>query len=361
MTKLWIPGPTEVRPEILAELARPMIGHRSPAMTELIESLDPGLGQAFGLWDDTTARVGVGTHSATAMMEASLHGAGQRILCIAGGAFARRWHQIAERLGKDTRLFEVEPGKLLDDVHLADVLDREGPFDAVTLVVNETSTGVCTPIQHVSNVLQAFPDTLLLCDVVSYLAGGPVEFDEYCLGLAFAGVNKALALPPGITVFCVSEDYVERAESEPRPSWYLDPLRTLEGHEARRTPTTPAIPHYRALARQLADIETEGWDARFERHARMRARTLEWAAGHGLAPFPEEAAQSPTVSCIDAAGLDVAAFVQGLKDKGFEISNGYGDLKGKTFRIGHMGDHSEADLETLLSAADEVLAGLKGS
>ena len=356
MTQLWIPGPTQVRPEILAEMSRPMVGHRSPEMAELVAAVDPGLARAFGLWEDTTAQVGVANHAATGMMEAALHGAGPRILALVGGAFGRRWAEIATLLGKDLRVVEVEAGRLVDDVHLADVLDREGPFDAVTLVVNETSTGTCTPIQHVSNVLQAFPDTLLLCDVVSYIAGAPVDFDEHCLGFAFAGVQKAFALPPGLTVFCASEEYVERAEDQPRPSWTLDPLRTLRGHAARKTPATPSIPHYRALVRQLADIEVEGWEERFERHRRMQRRTLEWAAGHGLEPFPEEAALSPTVACLRAGTVDVGALVSGLAERGFQISNGYGDLKGKTFRIGHMGDHREEQLEELLAAADKTLA-----
>lgn len=178
MTELWIPGPTQVRPELLAEMAGPMIGHRSKEMTELVASVDPGLHKAFGLWDDTTAHVGVANHSATGMMEAALHGAGDRVLCLVAGAFAKRWADIARILGKNVQVMEVEWGTLVDDVALADTLDRDGPFDAVTLVVNETSTGVCTPPKHVSNVLQAFPDTLLLCDVVSYIAGAPVDFDE---------------------------------------------------------------------------------------------------------------------------------------------------------------------------------------
>ena len=354
-TKLWIPGPTEVRPEILAEMARPMVGHRSPEMADLVASVDPGLHRAFGLWDDTTARVGVANHSASGMMEAALHGAGERILCIDGGAFAKRWSGIARLLGKNVQVMEVEWGALVDDTLLADTLDRDGPFDALTLVVNETSTGVRTPIQHVSNVLQAFPDTLLLCDVVSYIAGAPVDFDEHCLGLAFAGVQKAFALPPGITVFCASADYVERAQSVDRPSWTLDPLRALDGHTARKTPATPSIPHYRALAKQLADIDTEGWSERFARHERMRDRTLQWAGKRGLEPFPVADALSPTVSCIRSGNIDVAALTAGLLDQGFAISNGYGPLKGETFRIGHMGDHTEAGLEELLAAADEVL------
>ncbi len=354
---LWIPGPTEVRPAIAAEMARPMIGHRSSDMADLVASLDPGLKLAFGLWDDSTARVGVGNHSASGMMEAALHGAGQRVLSIVGGAFAKRWFQIAETIGKDAVALEVEWGRAVDDSTLADKLDRDGPFDAVTMVVNETSTGVYTPIQHVSNVLQAFPDTLLLCDVVSYIAGGPVDFDTNCCDFAFAGVQKAFALPPGITVFCVSENYAERASGLERRSWYLDPMRTLEGHEARKTPVTPSIPHYRALAKQLADITAAGWEERFAKHERMRERTLEWAAGHGCEPFPAEGWRSPTVSCLRAGPVDVAKLVDGLKARDYVISNGYGPLKGETYRIGHMGDHTEEGLEELLTAADEVLAG----
>jgi len=289
-------------------------------------------------------------------MEAALHGVGERVLCLAGGPFGKRWAEIARLLGKDVRVLEVPQGRLVDDAELSDTLDRDGPFDAATLVVNETATGTRTPIQHVSNVLQAFPDTLLLCDVVSYLGGAPVDFDEHCLGFAFAGVQKCLALPPGITVFCASAEYVERAESRPRRSFTLDPVRTLRGHIERKTPATPSISHYFALARQLADIEREGWDARFERHARLQVRTLAWARGHGLAPFPEEPALSPTVSCLRAGALDVARLIAGLKRRGLAISNGYGDLKGLTFRIGHMGDHTEQGLAELLAAADEVLA-----
>lgn len=353
--KLWTAGPTEVRPAILAEMARPMISHRSEAMAELMERIDPGLARAFGLWEDSTAHVGVANHSASGMMEAALHGAGDRVLCIVNGPFGARWAEIARMLGKDVRVLDVTPGRLVDDVALSDALDRDGPFDAVALVVNETATGALTPLRHVSNVLQAFPDTLLLCDVVSYLGGAPVEFDEHCLGFAFAGVQKALALPPGISVFCASDEYVERAESRPRRSFTLDPLRTLRGHEARRTPATPSIPHYCALARQLQDIAQEGWNARFERHARLQARTLAWARARGFEPFPEEAALSPTVSCLRAGGVDVGRLVAGLKRRGFAISPGYGDLREQTFRIGHMGDHTEEGLEELLAAADEAL------
>lgn len=369
---LWIPGPTEVRPEILAECARPAIGHRTQAMVELTERLDPGLQLAFGLEPDSTAHVAVHTSSATGLMEMAVRGAGKKILSVVNGAFSKRWFQIAGLCGLECSKLEVTWGSAVDPAELDRVLTEEGPFDAVTLVVNETSTGVSTPLAPIAKVMAKHANTLLLCDVVSYIAGAPIDFDTNGVDFALAGVQKAFALPPGLAVFCASEAYLERARKQENRGFYLDPVRILEGHEARKTPATPSTPLYYALAKQLEDITAgvtlpacdqgktgaAAWTARFEKHNRMQARTVEWAKSHGseLLPAPEHA--SPTVSCLRKGNLNVAALVAGLKERGFEISNGYGDLKGETFRIGHMGDHTEAGLEELLNAADEVLGAL---
>lgn len=364
---LWIPGPTYVRPEVLAEQEAPLIGHRSAAMVDLIASLDPGLRLAFGLRDGSGSQVAVGTHSATAMMEGSLHGVGPRILVCVNGAFSERWGEIARLLGKDVVVLEFEWGRVVDPTCLAETLTSAGPFDAVTLVVNETSTGVRTPHDSIAPVLEQHPDTLLLVDVVSSIAGYAIDFDANGVDFALAGINKALALPPGLCVFAASERYLESARARERACWYIDPVRTLDGHVARKTPATPAITLYRALARQLADIGAgwlEGgdfataaaaWNARFERHERMRERALEWARSHGIEPFPEEAGWSPTVSCFRAGDLDVPSLSAGLAARGETVGGGYGPLKTETFRIGHMGDHTEAGLETLLVAFDEVV------
>ena len=370
---LWIPGPTEVRPEILAACASPAIGHRSQAMRDLIARLDPHLRLAFGLAESSTSQVATHSVSASGMMEASLRGVGPRVLCVENGAFSRRYRQMAEILGKQVTTLEVTWGEGVTPDALRRALEEQGPFDAVTLVCNETSTGVRTPLASVAGVMRDFADTMLLVDLVSYIAGAPVDFDVHGLDFGLAGVQKAFAVPPGITVFCASERYVERARSIDARSWCLDPVKVLEGHVQRKTPATPATPQYFGLAQQLEDITNgvtlpegerhksgaEAWQARFERHQRMQRRTAEWAAGHGLELYPAAEFASPTVSCVAAGSLDVAHLVAGLKERGYEISNGYGDLKGKTFRIGHMGDHTEQGLEALLAAADEVLARAK--
>ena len=366
---LWIPGPTEVRPELLQELTRPMIGHRSQEMTELVERTDPGLRFAFGTEASSGSAVAVGTHSATAMMEGALSGVGPRVLSIVNGAFSKRWGQIATCMQKDAHIHELPLGEAIRPEALAELLEQHGPFDAVTLVVNETSTGVRTDVAQLRPVLAAHPDTLLLVDVVSAIAGYAIDLDANGIDFALAGINKALALPPGLTVMAASARYLEVARRQERTTWYLDPVRTIDGHAKRKTPTTPCIPLYRALVRQLEDITdgvslpeadrsargAEAWNARFAKHARMQARTLAWAAGHGIHPFPAPELCSATVSCLRADGIDVSVLLEGLAARGETIGNGYGDLKGKTFRIGHMGDHTEAGLEALLATADDVL------
>ena len=372
-TKLWIPGPTEVRREILAECARPMIGHRGAAMTALIGRLDPGLRLAFGLDEGSDAHVAVHTTSATGIMEASLKGVGPRVLCAVNGAFSKRWFEIAGLLGKDAVSIDAPLGSAVAPEAIERALEERGPFDAFTLVSNETSTGVRTPLAPVARVLEKHPRTRFLVDLVSYIAGAPVDFDKNRIDLGFAGVQKALALPPGITVLCASARYLAGAKEEKHRGFYLDPVKIVEGHEKRATPCTPAIGLYYALARQLEDVSNgvalparnqgkkgaEAWRARFEEHARMQRATEAWARNHdlGMLPAPEHA--SPTISCVKAGSLDVQRLIADLKERGHEIGNGYGDLKGKTFRIGHMGDHTEAGLAEMLALASEVVAAIR--
>jgi len=357
---LWIPGPTQVRPEILAECARPMIGHRSRAMTELTERLDPGLKLAFGLAAGSRAHVAVHTTSATGLMEAALRGVGPRILCLVNGAFSKRFAEIAALVGKQVTQLEAPMGRAVPMSAVARALAEQGPFDALTVVSNETSTGVRQPLPELAAMLRAFPDVLLLVDLVSYIAGAPVEFDAHGIDFGFAGVQKALALPPGISVLCASERYLANARAQPLRGFYLDPVKIIEGHEQRATPATPCISLYYALARQLEDIG-QAWSARFEKHARMQQRTEAWARSQGLEFLPPPELRSPTISCIRSGGLDVTAFLAGMKQRGHELGDGYGELKGKTFRIGHMGDHDEAGLAAMLAIADDVIAGLRSA
>jgi aspartate aminotransferase-like enzyme len=368
--KIWIPGPTEVRSAILAECARPMIGHRSDAMTKLIERIDPHLPLLFGLDENKRSIAGVHTCSATGLMEGSLLGVGKKVLCVVNGSFAKRWHEIAQIVGLEAVALKKPMGETVTPAELDKALTEQGPFDALTLISNETSSGVRTPLAGIASVMKKHPKTLWLVDVVSYIAGAPVDFDANGIDFAFAGSQKAIALPPGITVLCASQRYLERVRAAKRASFYLDPVRILDGHVERKTPATPCIPLYFALARQLEDISggvtlpekdrklrgSPAWSARFAKHERMRAMTEAWAEQHHFEYLPARELRSPTVSCIRSGSLDVKWFLGELKKREHTISNGYGDMKDVSFRIGHMGDHTEEELASLLSAASDVLA-----
>ena len=339
-------------------------------MVELIERLDPHLPHAFGLVSGSTSVPAVHSTSATGMMEASLLGCGPRVLCLVNGAFSQRWSVIAKAMGRDVHILEAEWGEIVPPETLDLKLRASGPFDAVTYVMSETSTGTLTPPEKIADVMADHPGTLLLTDCVSAIAGRPIDFDENRIDFAFAGVQKAFALPPGVAVVCASQRYLEQAKQVNNRGFYLDPLRFIDGHVDRKTPITPAIPHYYALAQQLEDISAgrtlpEGeqqlkgaaaWAGRFAKHSRMQERTIEWAESHGLELLPKREHASPCVSCIRAGSVDVPALIDGLAQRGYTLGNGYGKLKNNTFRVGHMGDHTEAGLENLLSAMDTCLA-----
>jgi aspartate aminotransferase-like enzyme len=212
------------------------------------------------------------------------------------------------------------------------------------------------PLRELTAIAREQQDLLVMVDAVTSFAGAPIDCDELGLDLVFASTQKCLALPPGFTVYAVSRRALERAATVPHRGWLLDFVRAFEGLEKGETPATPSLPHLFALDLQLERIAAEGIEVRYARHRQMAERCRAWARGRGMQMFGAPEHLSPTVSTIAAGKLDVAALTSKLKAQGFAISNGYGKLKGSTFRIGHMGDHRLEGLERLLQTIDRVLA-----
>lgn len=351
--KLFIPGPTEVAPEILAAMAMPAIGHRTPECARLWKAAREGLGRLM----HQSGEICILTAPASALMEAAIRNTvHQRSLHLVCGAFSRRWFQIAQACGKDAVAVETDWGKGFDAEQLRKALHANGPFDAVTVVHNETSTGVMNPVQDYAAVVADFPGTLLLVDTVSSMAGAPVLVDDWGIDVCLFGVQKCMAMPAGISIASVSANTLERAAQIEHRGWFLDFLLLQQGNLKEQSPTTPSTAHLYALNLQLERIFAEGLEARWQRHADMAQRTREWAEGHGFELFPAPEFCSPTVSCIARGkGPDFGPALIELKDHGYLVSNGYGDLKGKTFRIGHMGEHDLASLNDLLVHFDAAL------
>lgn len=353
--KFFLPGPTDVHPEVLAAMARPMIGHRSQAMEKLLQDAAPRLQKLAR----TSRTVMVGTTSATGFMEMAVRsGIRKKALSIVNGSFSERFADLVAACDKECVRLEVPLGGFVEPDQLRDVLKKTPGVDAVTLAHSETSTGVLQDVAGLSKVVREFPDVLFLVDAVTSMAGSPVETDAWELDFVFTGSQKALALPPGLAVGVASPRMLDRAKTLPSRGLYFD-LITFEKASAKYQPTnTPAISLFYALDVQLGRIDAEGGiEARWRRHDEMRKTTEKWAQKVGLTYLPPEGRRSWTVSCIKMpAGKVSKDLVTAVKKEGWVIGTGYGGVKDSTFRIGHMGDHTVASLENLLALIQRTLA-----
>ncbi|MCR9248421.1 MAG: alanine--glyoxylate aminotransferase family protein [bacterium] len=348
---LFIPGPTEVDAELREIMAMPLLGHRDPKFVATVQDVCRRLHDAYL----TRQNAAFETAPATALMEAAIRNLVPprgRTLHLVGGAFGKRFFQIAKLCGRDPEAMQVDLGQAHDPEALRARLKAGPEVAAVAITHNETSTGVLQPLRELASVVrEAQPDALILVDVVTSLTGAELRFDDWGLDFAFAGTQKCLALPPGLATYAISDRALARAADVPDRGFLFDLPRNVKDTNAGKTLATPCVPLVYALQRQLERIEHETLEARWQRHRTLQATTLGWAEDNGFAPFvADDAARSPTVSCLDARGADVNALAERAADSGFKLDKGYGDLKGKAFRIGHMGDHDEGRLERLLSA-----------
>ena len=355
--RFFLPGPTEVRPEILRAQIGPMIGHRTRETERIIERVQRGLRPLFG----TARPVSVAPSSATGLMEAAIrNGVRRRVLCLVNGAFSERFARIARACGLEAEELSVEWGDAHRPELVADAL-RGADFDALTVVHCETSTGVLNPVAEIARVAHDAGDVAVLVDGVTSVAGMEIEADAWRLDFILTGSQKALALPPGLALGVAQESLLDRAREIDSRGLYFDLLEFEKNLERNQTPTTPAVSLLYALSAQLDDVEREGVAGRAARHRAMAELLYRWVEdvgnrGLALEVVAPEGYRSPTVTCLRPppgwTGPDVQ---RALAERGFTVAPGYGRLKDEMFRIGHMGDHTLAELGTLLDVLEEVL------
>lgn len=356
--RFFLPGPTEVHPDVLAAQTAQMIGHRGQAIETLMKRIQEGLRPLFV----TDSPVIVSTSSATGLMEAAVRNgvAGGRVLSLVNGAFSGRFAKIAESCGLEVDAWEVEWGEVHDPGALARRLES-GRYDAVTLSQSETSTGALQDLEAIAGVLGEHPDTLLLVDSVTGIGGVEIRTDEWGVDFILTGSQKALALPPGLAFGVASAAMLERSRTVPDRGWYFDLVRLVDQLASHQTPATPAVSLLYALDLQLDRIHAEGVEVRWERHLAMQARTFQWvdemrSSGVELGVFATEGARSPTVTCVSVpAAVEAHHVVSEARARGWVIGGGYGKLKETTFRIGHMGDHTVEELDSLLAELGDIL------
>ena len=354
---LVIPGPVEVRPEILDAQAQWMIGHRSTAFSELFARLQEKLRAVFL----TENRVFISGSSGTGLWEGASRNCirdGRKVLHLSGGAFSARWADVSRLNGKDADVIEVPWGQAHTPEMVEDALRREH-YDAVCVVHNETSTGVTNPIQAISEVVHRYDDTLLLVDTVSSFLGAELRVDDWGIDMALTSSQKAFALPPGMALATCSPRILERAKEVTNRGYYFDFLELEASAKKNNTPSTPPISLMFAADAQLDAIAAEGLENRWTRHLMMRDLTMQWTDAAGLSMFAPDGYRSPTVSAIsNTRGFDVDAMAKFMGGKGYSMDKGYGQIKGKTFRIAHMGDMEIGTLEAVFEGLDEFVASL---
>ncbi len=350
----FLPGPVDVHPDVLDATLRPYYFGFGEQMQALMAAMQPGLQRLFG----TRERVFISVSAATGLMEAAIrNGVRRRVLCVTGGYFGELFARIAEGCGKEVVRAAVPPGRVLEPDLLAEFLS--GPeVDAVTLVHSESSTGALAPLPELARVVRARDDTLLLVDGVTSVGAMPIEMDAWGVDFLLTGSQKALALPPGIAMAAVSRRLLSRAETLADRGFYLSAPHLVAAARKGFALTTPALPGFHALARQLERIDAGGGlPARFARHAALAARTVAWAEARAdLRVLAEPRRRSPTVTALELAnGRPAGDIVAALEAKDWLIATGLAPLTQRVIRIGHMGDLELEHLNGLLTQLELVL------
>ena len=354
--RLFLPGPVEVRQEILEAQTAWMIGHRTAEFAELFARLQAKLRRAFF----TDRRVYVSGSSGSGLWEGAIRCGvrdERKVLHLTGGAFSERWADVSRANGKQVDCIQVDWGRAHTPEMVADALSKAS-YDAVCAVHNETSTGVANPIRDIAAVVNQHSDTLFFVDTVSGFLGTELRVDDWGIDIALTSSQKAFALPPGIAFAAVSDRLLERAKTIPHRGYYFDFLTLEKSLLKNNTPSTPPIALMFAADQQMDAILAEGIEARWARHRAMRDATHAWALERGFGLYAQAGYRSDTVTTVEnTLGIDVNAMGEFMENEvGFAIDKGYGKIKGATFRLPHMGDVTMAMLREVLAGIDSFMA-----
>ncbi len=356
-TKLFIPGPVEVRQEVLDAMGTPMIGHRTADATELQKNISEKLQKVF----QTENPILLSTTSGTGLMEGSLRSlTTKRVAVFSVGAFGDRWAELAETNNIPVDLVRSEWGQPTTPEMVDEYLST-GKYDVFTITHNETSTSIMNPMEEIAKVRAKYPDVLWLVDAVSSMAGAKIEVDKLGIDVCITSTQKALGVPPGLAICSISHKALEHGKKVKYRGSYLDLLSLYKYVEKKpyQYPSTPSLSHMYALDTQLDYIlNVEGLENRYIRHQEMAEITRAWAKKH-FDTFAAEGYQSVTLTNVkNTKGISVKELIKRVKERGYLLANGYGNMKEKTFRIAHMADTTIEDLKAYLTVLEEEIAKL---
>ena len=351
--RLFIPGPVEVTEDVLQKMATPQISHRGKEASVLQRNISDKMRKVF----ETKEEILLSTSSGSGLMEGAVRSCtAKRAAIFSVGAFGNRWFQMCTANAVPADKFESEWGQATTKEMLEDVLST-GKYDLITITMNETSTGLMNNIEELSSVYKKYPEVVVCVDTVSNAAGSEVKVDEWAIDICITSTQKCLGLPPGMSICTFSKKAVERAKQVTNRGLYFDLLGLYECIQKKdyQYTSTPSLPHMFALDYQLDKILKEGLHNRYARHIECAEIVREWARKY-FEIFPDEKYMSNTLTNIkNTREISVSDLNKKLGEKGFIISNGYGKLKDKAFRIAHMAETTPQEIRDLLALITQIL------
>lgn len=351
---LRIPGPTPVAPRIQRAMNRPMVGHRSGEFSKMLTETLERAKQVFRTEQAVMVVSGSGT-AGLEMAVANLVSPGDTVLVLVTGVFGDRFTKIAAAYGANVKRLDVEWGMGIDPYAVQEALAADPAIKVVFATQSETSTGVANDIQGIGKVVREF-GKLFVVDAVSSLGAMELKMDEWGVDICVTGSQKALMLPPGLALIAVSERAWEAIDTNQNPRFYLDLRAYKKSLKDQTTPYTPAVSLIYGLAESLAMLEEEGYENSFRRHLLMRDMVRAAVKALRLPFFAEETYASPTVTAVKGDGFDPEAVRKIMRQEfGIVLAGGQQHLKGKIFRIGHMGYMTPLEMLSTIAALEVAL------
>ena len=354
---LMIPGPTPVPENVLSSMSKHPIGHRSGDFQEIVQKTTEQL-----KWlHQTTADVLTITGSGTAAMEAGIINTlskGDQVICGDNGKFGERWVKVARAYGLDVKVVKADWGTPLDPNQFKRILeeDTNEKIKAVILTHSETSTGVINDLQSINNEVKNHSKAITIADCVTSLGASNIPMDEWGIDVIASGSQKGYMIPPGLSFVAMSKRAWEANNQSNLPKFYLDLKQYLKTVNQNSNPFTPAINLYFALEASLTMMQKEGLNNIFARHARHQKATQEGIKAMGLNLFTKENFGSPAITAVKPENIDAESIRKAIKnDFDILLAGGQDHLKGKIFRIGHLGFVNNRDIISVISALESTL------
>ena len=351
---LLTPGPTPIPPQVSEAESRPIIHHRTPQFQAVLKEVTEGLKLVF----QTSGDVFILTSSGTGAMEAAvvnLLSAQDTALCVQGGKFGERWTELCQAYGIMPEIINVEWGKAVDPKEIELRLKANPKIKAVFTTLCETSTGVTADIQAIGAVVKN-TDAVLVVDAISGLGAIDIKVDAWSVDVCVSGSQKGLMLPPGLAFLSVSKKAWGEINTSKSPRYYFDLKAAKKASDSADTPWTPAITLIMGLNEALKMMRQDGLDNVFARHHKMADATRAAMKALGLELFAPTAASDVVTAVKVPAGVDGEKLVKAMRDTyGVTIAGGQAELKGKVFRIAHMGFIEEFDIIAGISCLEKVL------